>query len=111
MNRRYFLLTLVAALAVASVLGCGKKAAAPVASAGTPVLVETVKEGQLQDVITLTGTAQADQDTTLNTELAGNIAAVYVRVGDRVSAGQPVVGPREPGAGALHRVWRQRAAH
>ena len=92
MNRRYLLLVLAAVLAAASVVGCGRgKKAAVTAAAGTPVLVETVQEGQLQDVITLTGTAQADQDTTLNAEVPGNIAAVYVRLGDRVRAGQTVV--------------------
>ncbi len=75
------------------VAGCGrgKAPAATETAQGTPVLVETATRGLLHDELVLTGTAQADQDSTINVEVPGNVVAVYVRVGDRVRAGQTVV--------------------
>ncbi|NLO73140.1 MAG: efflux RND transporter periplasmic adaptor subunit [candidate division WS1 bacterium] len=93
MNRcRPLTLTLTVALLAVGLSGCGRGQKTPAAvSEVTPVLVETARLGAMQEVITLTGTAQADQDSTLNPEVPGNIAAVYVRVGDRVRAGQALV--------------------
>ena len=82
-------------LTIPAIVGCGRskpqQATTDAATAGTPVLVEAATRGSLRDEIVLTGTAEADQDSTINAEVAGNVAAVYVRVGDRVSAGQSLV--------------------
>ena len=79
-------------LGVLLMAGCGHaKPAAVAAGKGTPVLVETATRGTLADQIVLTGTADADQDSTLNAEVQGHVVAVYVRVGDHVAAGQRVV--------------------
>lgn len=94
-------LRLIIALAVTTTVGgailagCGRgkpptEAQTEVAT-GTPVLVETATRGVLSDQLVLTGTAQPDQDSILNAEVPGNVVAVYVRVGDRVRAGQTVV--------------------
>lgn len=83
-------LTLVTASLLAAT-GCGKKAVETPVAAVTPVLVETARRGSLEDLVNLTGNAEADKDTTLMPEIGGNIAAVYVRIGDRVSAGQALV--------------------
>ena len=89
------LIALTAAAAVTALVaaGCGrgKPQTAAEAAKGTPVLVETATRGTLNDQIILTGTAQADQDSTLNAEVPGNVVAVYVRVGDRVRARQTVL--------------------
>ncbi|HEY3396554.1 MAG TPA: efflux RND transporter periplasmic adaptor subunit [Armatimonadota bacterium] len=89
--------TLIIPLGVAALLaaglGCGRsKPAATTATARlTPVLVQAATRGSLQNELTLTGTAAANRDSTLNAEIAGSISGVYVNVGDRVRAGQPLV--------------------
>ncbi len=87
-------LILPVALAAALMSGCGRgrpQPTAQVATRGTPVLAEPVVRGTLNDQIVLTGSAEADHDSTINAELPGNVTAVYVRVGDRVRAGQTLV--------------------
>jgi RND family efflux transporter MFP subunit len=81
----------VLALLLATGCGRGKAPAAQAAASGTPVLVATATRGTLADQITLTGTAAADQDSTINAEVPGHVVAVYVRVGDHVTAGQRLV--------------------
>jgi HlyD family secretion protein len=93
--RLVMVLVVVAALAAVGVILWRRAHAAPppppTVAKGTPVLVEAVTRGALNDQIVLTGSAEADHDSTINAEVPGNVAAVYVRVGDRVRAGQALV--------------------
>ncbi len=80
-------------LAVALFLGCGrgKPPEKETTAQATPVPVEPAVRGALDDTLVLTGTAEAENDTTVEASVPGNVAAVYVRVGDRVRAGQALV--------------------
>lgn len=56
-----------------------------------PVAVSEVREGDLILSITTTGQVRADGEATLKAEVAGTIAQVLVRPGDRVRRGQALM--------------------
>ncbi|MCS6809146.1 MAG: efflux RND transporter periplasmic adaptor subunit [Bacteroidota bacterium] len=52
-----------------------------------PVQVQTVRYAQLHDDVTLVGTVLANNEVNVISETSGRVIQVYVRVGDKVSAG------------------------
>ena len=56
-----------------------------------PVAAEEVRDGDLVLSVSTTGQVRSDAEATLKAELAGTIADVLVKPGDRVVAAQPLV--------------------
>lgn len=103
------LLALVAALSVFSIAGCkkvdgsetdstaaGDSAAVPTDAAPTtalslPVAAVPVREGDLILTVSTTGQVASDEVSALRSEVAGTVAKVLVRPGDRVRRGQVLI--------------------
>jgi membrane fusion protein, multidrug efflux system len=86
-------LAFVAALITSCVAGCGPASSTP--SAGPSVLVQTtqVRKGSLPQIVRAYGTVQAnssDRDSVTVT-IAAMVADVYVRAGEEVRKGAPLV--------------------
>lgn len=75
------------------VLGSSRRAAVPTlqSEAAVPVEVVPVKTQTLTETISAGGTVEALREVTTTTKLTGHVAAVLVREGDRVQAGQVLV--------------------
>jgi RND family efflux transporter MFP subunit len=75
------------------VLGSSRRptVAQPSTDAAVPVDVVTVQMRGLTDSVTAGGTVEALEEVTLTTKLTGRVAAVPVKEGDRVRAGQVLV--------------------
>lgn len=95
MNRT--LLSLAAgALVLASVSGCvdrgkqeqAKRVAEIAGDTVRAVTTTTVNAETLTDTLTITGEVTAGEDTSVAAKVSGRIAAVYVKDGDQVAAGQ-----------------------
>ncbi len=56
----------------------------------SPVQVQTLQNGTLQDSIEYVGTLQAEQTVNLKPQVAGQIAEILVKPGDQVKKGQPI---------------------
>lgn len=56
-----------------------------------PVVVEPVRNGDLILSVNTTGQVRSESESKLKAEVAGTVAEVLVRTGDRVRAGQPLV--------------------
>ena len=65
--------------------------AEPRSNVSLPVAAEAVRDGDLVLSVTTTGQVRSDAEATLKAELAGTVAEVLVRPGDRVVRGQPLV--------------------
>jgi RND family efflux transporter MFP subunit len=76
-----------AALALA---GCGAKEepAKPAAEASAPVRLVTAAPADASDTLVVSGTVRLKRETALSFNTPGRIAAILVREGDRVRAGQ-----------------------
>lgn len=103
------LLALVAALCVFSIAGCKKvdgsetdttaagdssaipTDAAPTTSLALPVAAVPVREGDLVLTVSTTGQVASDEVSALRSEVAGTVARVLVRPGDRVRRGQALI--------------------
>ncbi len=103
------LLALVAALCVFSITGCKKvdgsetdttaagdssalpTDAAPTTSLALPVAAVPVREGDLVLTVSTTGQVASDEVSALRSEVAGTVARVLVRPGDRVRRGQALI--------------------
>lgn len=89
----------VAAIAIAAMLaGCGgghkPEADAGPAAAARParnVEVAVVTRGRLEEGVRLTGHLEALKKAEINSRLTGQVADVFVREGERVTAGEPLV--------------------
>jgi RND family efflux transporter MFP subunit len=59
----------------------------------TPVKVfsEVVKTAEIKDYVTYTGTFEPDKEVKVNADIQGKITKYYVKEGDRVRQGQPLV--------------------
>jgi membrane fusion protein, multidrug efflux system len=87
-------LVLLLAAAAASAAGCGKQSASTSDGAADPLVkvplaaVEMLSAPQLLEV---TGTIKADQDSMIASDIAGRAIAVMVDVDDPVKAGDPLI--------------------
>ncbi len=87
-------ISLIGAALITSTLAtsCGKSD--PKANASnpppSPVQVQTLQSGTLQDSIEYVGTLQAEQTVDLKPQTAGQIAEILVKPGDRVQKGQQI---------------------
>ena len=88
MNRMIYLLTVIAALLLAA--GCSSSPelvqAAPEVVTGVQVV--SAERQVIPDVVEAVGTVRAAQVTQLAAQMLGNIVALNVREGDRVTRGQ-----------------------
>lgn len=77
-------------LAALALAGCGSKdaPAGPTAEASAPVRLVTAAPADANDVLEVSGTVRLKRETPLSFNTPGRIAAIYVREGDRVRAGQ-----------------------
>lgn len=88
---------LIGAVAIAvGVSGCGRsgpqqESAAAAESAATPVMVATAMRGSIEDTLELTGSAQANDEVDVVSEVSGKVTRVYADVGDYVRRGQTLV--------------------
>ena len=97
--RRYFAAVALAvgAMAIVTMAGCGKSHLATESSAdeaaaqATPVLVTTAVRGSIEDVLELTGTAQAADEVDVVPEVPGKVTRVHADIGDYVRRGQVLV--------------------
>jgi RND family efflux transporter MFP subunit len=60
-------------------------------SVALPVVARSARDGDLVLAVTTTGQIRSDALVAINTEVAGTVAAVLVRPGQRVQKGQPLV--------------------
>lgn len=85
---------LIGAVLITALLtsSCGKSDQKANANSPPPsvVQVQTLQTGTLQDSIEYVGTLQAQQTVNLKPQVAGQIAEILVKPGDRVRKGQPV---------------------
>jgi HlyD family secretion protein len=102
------LIGLAAGLALLAV-GCApKKAEKPKTAAGLPVEIAEAQLGEMTREVLLTGTIKALQEASLTALYSGRVIAVNAREGDRVRAGQVLVGLDTVAASA--RLQQARAA-
>jgi multidrug efflux pump subunit AcrA (membrane-fusion protein) len=82
-----------AAFAAAGALGCSK--AAPQARAredkAKPVAVEAVKQEPIRRIVEVVGTLAAVDQVMISSEAEGKVAKILADLGDRVTAGQPLI--------------------
>jgi HlyD family secretion protein len=83
------------ALTAMTLTGCGPKKPAQKSQAesvqATPVDIIKATRGDIEDVQNLTGSIEAMREVNVTSEISGRVAWVGVEVGQRVSAGQPLV--------------------
>jgi RND family efflux transporter MFP subunit len=86
--------SLLGTVLIASVFTTSCSNSDPKANAGGPppslVQVQTLQNGTLQDSIEYVGTLQAEQTVNLKPQIAGQIAEILVKPGDRVTKGQQI---------------------
>jgi RND family efflux transporter MFP subunit len=87
----------LAASALAALAGCGDGRTAVPPPAPPPVAMSAVivREMAVGDPIQATGEVRADKITEIRARVDGTIETVFVDVGDRVAAGQPLFRTRE----------------
>lgn len=84
-------------LIVVGFIGCGQRGpqeeAAPAEETvtATPVMVTTAMRGSIEEILEVTGTAEADDEVDVVSEVSGKVAGVYADVGDYVRRGQTLV--------------------
>ena len=91
MKRKLVAAAVFVAVASMAFAGCGRrteKGGTGPTVAATPVMALAARRAAIPNQIALTGTAMADRDSQVGPELGGNIAAMYVDIGDHVRAGQ-----------------------
>lgn len=69
----------------------GPGAAAPAAEVVVPVQVATVRRGVMLRTLDVTGSLKTDRDIRVTSKIAARVAAVEVKEGDRVKAGQLLI--------------------
>ncbi len=87
------------AVAGTMMIGCGRRAPAEQAAEAseaeeqraTPVQVATAMRGNIDEVLEITGTAEAADEVDVVAEASGKVARVHADVGDRVRRGQTLV--------------------
>lgn len=83
----------VSALALSFVVatGCAKKSAQTTEPQALPVTLATAHRGNISERVALTGVVAAKQQANLSSVVTGQVRAVNVNVGDRVTAGTVLV--------------------
>jgi RND family efflux transporter MFP subunit len=73
--------------------GCGRTGAAAVNTESTPqaIVVTTVAAHDVRRAIDVVGTLAAEEEVTVSSEVEGRVVRIAADLGDRVSAGQPLV--------------------
>jgi multidrug efflux pump subunit AcrA (membrane-fusion protein) len=80
------------ALSAAGVAACrGANAAAKPADAPTRIVVSKVKQESVRRAIDVVGTLAAFEQVTISSEIDGKVVRILADLGDRVTAGQPLV--------------------
>ncbi|HKB69651.1 MAG TPA: efflux RND transporter periplasmic adaptor subunit [Thermoanaerobaculia bacterium] len=79
----------VAAMALVAAAGCRKKA--PPAPPPTPVAVKTLRPVPVPRTTEYVATLQSRQSITLQPQVEGHVTRIFVRSGDRVAAGAPLL--------------------
>src|SRR5579884_849279 len=90
-SHRLFGLALIASL---SFVGCGKSQQATQASAapaGFPVGIQVVQASPVNDSSEYVATLKSRASSTINPQVAGQITRIFVKSGDHVSAGAPLM--------------------
>jgi len=94
--------TLIAAAALVALFaagfsGCGRfgpqeqAASTEPAAVATPVVTATAMRGSIDEILEVTGTAEASDEVDVVSEVSGKVARVYADVGDYVRRGQTLV--------------------
>src|SRR3954467_10226354 len=94
MNARAKLSLFFAILLLIATLGCGQKADPAAAASGPPpVRVKTVKATPqpVGQYIEYLSTLKSRDSAVLRPEVEGQIVAIFVRAGDRVQSGTPIL--------------------
>ena len=89
-----FVLSMIGIAAIASVAGCGGKAASSKADAGppaVPVSAAPIRQGAIESTYSLTGTIIAGQQANMSSVISGQVRAVNAQIGDRVTKGELLV--------------------
>src|SRR5690554_4863060 len=89
MKRTVIVIGLIALLAVAGYFGFQRYQQMQAAAASNFQTV-TVSRGDLTASVGATGTVNSNQSTIISWQLNGRVGEVYVSVGDKVEAGQPL---------------------
>ena len=73
--------------------GCGRTSSAEVKSDAAPqaIVVANVEAHELRRAIDVVGTLAADEEVTVSSEVEGRVIRIAADLGDRVTAGQPLV--------------------
>jgi RND family efflux transporter MFP subunit len=73
--------------------GCGRTGAAAVKTESTPqpIVITTVEAHDVRRAIDVVGTLAAEEEVTVSSEVEGRVVKIAADLGDRVSAGQPLV--------------------
>ena len=82
---------IIAATAFAA--GCGRTASAAVTKDAAPqaIVVAKVESHEVRRTIDVVGTLAADEEVTVSSEVEGRVLRIAADLGDRVTAGQPLV--------------------
>src|SRR5436305_6566842 len=88
-------LLLVSAAVACAALGCSKNETAQArgrdAAAAKPVTIETVRLEKVKRAVDLVGTLAAVDQVTISSEAEGKVSRIQADLGDRVTAGQPLI--------------------
>lgn len=85
------------AVVVGGFSGCGRSgpgeqaASTEPAAVATPVVTATAMRGSIDEILEITGTAEASDEVDVVSEVSGKVARVYADVGDYVRRGQTLV--------------------
>ena len=73
--------------------GCGRTSSAEVKSDAAPqaIVIANVEAHELRRAIDVVGTLAADEEVTVSSEVEGRVIRIAADLGDRVTAGQPLV--------------------
>jgi RND family efflux transporter MFP subunit len=93
MQHQRTFVSLVLLGAISLTLACGRNAAqgAPAAPPPTPVKLLTLEQKPIEQASEFIATVRSQRSTTIQPEVDGVITRIFVKAGDRVAAGAPLV--------------------